>query len=137
MGVNGHAFSSKNAEFEPRSSVGTKWRRIVRLLDVRKRVVFAMLTGARIGVGFCDLALAAAMYLLFMLLQNGAPPTHSGWAPKTALTATLLAAIVLVIRALADILSSARRPQADSEFLFRPLAAADAGLLRNAMESLR
>jgi ABC-type multidrug transport system fused ATPase/permease subunit len=98
--------SIEDAENEPRSSITGEWRRVVQLLGVRQRALFALLTGARIAVGFFDLALAAAMYLLFLLLEGRAPTHKFWWTPKTALEAALLAAGLVAIRALADIFSS-------------------------------
>ena len=63
-------------------------------------------TAERIAVGFCDLGLAAAIYLLFLLLQGHAPAHDFWWAPKTTLVAAFLAAILVVLRALLDIVSS-------------------------------
>lgn len=95
-----------DAENEPRSSIAGEWRRVIRLLGIRQRALFALLTGARITVGILDLALAGSMYLLFLLLE-GRAPTHNFWRlPKTALEAALLAASLVVFRALADIVSS-------------------------------
>lgn len=96
----------EDAEIAHRSPSEARWRRAIRLLEFRQRVVFAMLTGARIAVGVCDLALATAMYLLFLLLQGNIPAHRPWWAPRTVLTAAFLAAILVVIRAAADILSS-------------------------------
>jgi ABC-type multidrug transport system fused ATPase/permease subunit len=96
----------EDAENEPRSPITGEWRRVIRLLGVRQRALFALLTGARIAVGFFDLALAAVMYLLFLLLESRAPTHNFWWTPKTALEAALLAASLVVIRALADIVSS-------------------------------
>jgi ABC-type multidrug transport system fused ATPase/permease subunit len=98
--------SIEDAENQPRSPITGEWRRVIRLLGVRQRALFALLTGARIAVGFFDLALAAAMYLLFLLLEGRAPTHGFWWTPKTALEAALLAASLVVIRALADIVSS-------------------------------
>jgi ABC-type multidrug transport system fused ATPase/permease subunit len=98
--------SSEDAEIERPSLITGEWRRAVRLLGTRQRVAFALLTGARIAVGFFDLALAAAMYLLFLLLQGRAPTHNFWWIPKAALDAALLAAGLVVFRALADIFSS-------------------------------
>jgi len=98
--------SIEDAENEPRSPITGEWRRVIRLLGVRQRALFALLAGARIAVGFLDLALAAAMYLLFLLLEGRAPAHNFWWTPKTALEAALLAASLVVIRALADIFSS-------------------------------
>jgi ABC-type multidrug transport system fused ATPase/permease subunit len=98
--------SIEDAENEPRSPITGEWRRVVQLLGVRQRALFALLTGARIAVGFFDLALAAAMYLLFLLLEGRAPTRNFWWTPKTALEAALLAAGLVAIRALADIFSS-------------------------------
>lgn len=96
----------EDAENEPRSPITGEWHRVIRLLGVRQRALFALLTGARIAVGFFDLALAAAMYLLFLLLEGRAPTHNFWWTPKTALEAALLAASLVAIRALADIYSS-------------------------------
>jgi ABC-type multidrug transport system fused ATPase/permease subunit len=98
--------SIKDAENEPRSTITGEWRRVIRLLGVRQRAQFGLLTGARIAVGFFDLALAAAMYLLFLLLESRTPAHNFWWTPKTALEAALLAASLVLFRALVDILSS-------------------------------
>ena len=98
--------SIEDAENEPHSPITSEWRRVVQLLGVRQRALFALLTGARIAVGFFDLALAAAMYLLFLLLEGRAPTRNFWWTPKTALEAALFAATMVVFRALADIFSS-------------------------------
>jgi ABC-type multidrug transport system fused ATPase/permease subunit len=98
--------SIEDAENEPRSHITGEWRRVVGLLGGRQRALFALLTGVRIAVGFFDLALAAAMYLLFLLLEGRAPVHHFWWTPKTALEAALLAASLVAIRALADIFSA-------------------------------
>jgi ABC-type multidrug transport system fused ATPase/permease subunit len=83
-----------------------RWRRAIRLLRPRQRIVLALLTGARIAVGFCDVALAAAMYLLFLLLQERSPAHVYTWMPKTILPAAALTAILVVMRALMDVYSS-------------------------------
>jgi ABC-type multidrug transport system fused ATPase/permease subunit len=82
-----------------------RWHTAIRLLRPWQRAVFALLTVARIAVGICDLALAAAMYLLFLLLQ-GRTPHHPWWAPGTILSGALLTSIIVVIRASVDIFSS-------------------------------
>jgi ABC-type multidrug transport system fused ATPase/permease subunit len=76
------------------------------LLTVRQRIQFAFLTIARTTVGFFDLSLAAAMYLLFLLLQGRMPAHEYWWLPKTILAAAWLTSILVVFRALVDIGSS-------------------------------
>lgn len=98
--------SSQDAEVGVHSPFAVKWRRVIGLLGIRQRIVLALLTASRIAVGFCDLALAAAMYLLFLLLQGGTPAHHPWWTPRTTFTAAMLAATLIVLRALADIVSS-------------------------------
>jgi ABC-type multidrug transport system fused ATPase/permease subunit len=98
--------SIEDAEDESRSPITDEWRRVIRLLGPQQSVYFALLTGARIAVGFFDLALAAVMYLLFLLLEGRAPTHNFWWTPKTALETALLAASLVAIRALADIFSS-------------------------------
>ncbi len=83
-----------------------KWRRAIRLLSARQRLLFALLTASRIAVGACDLALAAAMYLLFLLLQGRTPAHSLWWAPRRILAAALLTGMIAVVRALVDILSA-------------------------------
>lgn len=93
-------------EIDTGSSRAARWRRAAELLTTPERILFACLTAARISVGFCDLGLAAAMYVLFMLLQSH-PLAHAAWwIPRSILAAALLASILVVVRATIDILSS-------------------------------
>lgn len=87
-------------------SGGGKLAIAMRLLHNRQRVVFVGLTLQRIAVGVCDLAVAAAMYLLFLLLQNRSPAHHLWWIPKTTLSAAIITSILVVLRALMDIFSA-------------------------------
>lgn len=77
-----------------------------RLLGNRQRIALALLTLERIAVGLCDLAVAAAMYLLFLLLQGRSPAHHLWWIPKTTLSAAAITSILVVLRALMDLLSA-------------------------------
>lgn len=82
---------------------------ITYLLDHRSRnqhLRIAGLTGLRIIVGICDLLLAAAMYVLFLVLQGGAPVRQIWWMPRTTLAAALLAAFLGVLRSILDVLST-------------------------------
>ena len=83
-----------------------KWQRAMGLLQYGQRIRFALLTCARIAVGFCDLGLAAGMYLLFTLLQGRAPLAERWWMPRTILSAALLVSILVVVRAVVDVFSS-------------------------------
>jgi ABC-type multidrug transport system fused ATPase/permease subunit len=93
-------------DVESRSFESHRWRRALVLLRPRQRLQFLFLSAARIAVGICDLSLAAAMYLLFLLLQRQSPSHQFWWTPKTVLAAALLTALVVVVRASADIISS-------------------------------
>lgn len=77
----------------------------MRLLGTRQRVALVMLTVERIAVGFCDLAVAAAMYLLFLFLQDRSPAHHLWWIPKTTLSAAVITSILVVLRASMDLVS--------------------------------
>ena len=88
------------------SAAEGKWRPAVGLLRRGQRVRFALLTCARIAVGFCDLGLAAGMYLLFMLLQGRAPVAERWWMPRAILPAALTVSILVVVRAMVDVFSS-------------------------------
>jgi ABC-type bacteriocin/lantibiotic exporter with double-glycine peptidase domain len=78
----------------------------MRLLENRQRLVLVLLTLGRIAVGICDLSVAAAMYLLFLLLQ-GRTTLHSlWWTPKTVLSAAAITMVVVVLRSLTDLFSS-------------------------------
>jgi ABC-type bacteriocin/lantibiotic exporter with double-glycine peptidase domain len=76
-----------------------------RLLRSAERLSFVCLTIGRIVVGFCDLLLAAAMYLVFLLLQGGSPVRHLWWVPRTTLTAALVTSALVVLRSFLDVLS--------------------------------
>lgn len=78
----------------------------LRLLDNRQRTALVLITLARIAVGFCDLAVAAAMYLLFLLLQDRLPAHHFWWLPKTTLSAAVVTSILVALRALMDLVSA-------------------------------
>jgi ABC-type multidrug transport system fused ATPase/permease subunit len=73
-----------------------------RLLGSRQRLAFAWLIAIRIIVGICDLSLAGAMYLLFLILQGGSPSHHLWWTPKTTFSAALIASALVIIRAAID-----------------------------------
>ena len=78
----------------------------MRLLRNRQRITLVLLTLARIAVGLCDLAVAAAMYLLFLLLQDRLPAHNLWWMPKTTLSAAVITSILVVLRALMDLFSA-------------------------------
>lgn len=78
----------------------------MRLLENRQRIALVLLTLERIAVGFCDLAVAAAMYLLFLLLQGRSPVHHFWWVPKTTLSVAVITSILVVLRALMDFASA-------------------------------
>lgn len=86
--------------------VGGKLGVAIRLLGSRQRIALVVLTIERIAVGFCDLAVAAAMYLLFLLLQGRSPAHHLWWIPKTTLSAAVITSILVVLRALIDLFSA-------------------------------
>ncbi len=95
-----------DSEVGPSPRNGGRIRTAFGLLDNRQRLSLVVLTLERIAVGCCDLLMAAAMYLLFMLLQ-GRPPAHSfSWLPKTTLSAALLTAALVALRALTDVWSA-------------------------------
>jgi ABC-type bacteriocin/lantibiotic exporter with double-glycine peptidase domain len=77
-----------------------------KLLGSRQEIALVLVTVARIAVGLCDLAVAAAMYLLFLLLQGREPAQHFWWIPKTTLSAAAITSILVVVRALMDIFSA-------------------------------
>lgn len=98
--------SFEDAGAEGKSPAGGKLRIAIRLLGNRQRIGFVTLTVGRIAVGCCDLLVAVAMYLLFMLLQ-GSPPSHAlRWMPATTLSAALLTAVLVAVRAMTDVLSA-------------------------------
>lgn len=88
------------------SAAPAKWRTAIRLLTSRQRMWFAFLIVARIVVGFFDLALAAAMYLLFVLLQGRSPAQHFWWLPTTILSSALATSILVGLRVLIDFVSA-------------------------------
>jgi ABC-type bacteriocin/lantibiotic exporter with double-glycine peptidase domain len=77
-----------------------------KLLGNRQGIALVLVTVERIAVGFCDLAVAAAMYLLFLLLQGRSPVQHFWWIPKTTLSAAVITSILVVLRALMDLFSA-------------------------------
>jgi ABC-type bacteriocin/lantibiotic exporter with double-glycine peptidase domain len=76
------------------------------LLGKRQGIALVLLTVERVAVGLCDLAVAAAMYLLFLLLQGRLPAHHLGWIPKTTLSAAIITSILVLLRALMDLFSA-------------------------------
>ena len=94
------------AEVEGPSQVGGHLVIAMRLLGNRQRVALVVLTLQRVAVGLCDLVVAAAMYLLFLLLQDRSPTHHLWWMPKTTLSAAIITSILVVLRALMDLFST-------------------------------
>ena len=76
-----------------------------RLLTSAERLSFVCLTIGRIVVGLCDLFLAAAMYLVFLLLQGGSTAHHPWWVPRTTLAAALVTSALVILRSFLDVLS--------------------------------
>jgi ABC-type multidrug transport system fused ATPase/permease subunit len=87
-------------------SIGEGFRSALRLLGSRQRLSLLWLIAERVAVGLCDLLLAGAMYLLFLLLQGASPAHHRWWTPKTTLSAALITAVLVVLRALIDLSST-------------------------------
>ena len=106
MQTRSHIRSASGVGADSRTDFGAGWSRALSLLGYRERIRLALLMMARIGVGFCDLGLAAAMYLLFTILQGRLPAREASWIPGTILSAALLALIVVAVRAVADVISS-------------------------------
>ncbi len=90
---------------QPFSFVGGL-RSAVRLLGIGQRLSFAWLIVERTAVGICDLMLAGAMYLLFLLLQGGSPSHHFWWIPGTTLSAALVTLGLVVLRGSLDLFST-------------------------------
>jgi ABC-type multidrug transport system fused ATPase/permease subunit len=76
------------------------------LLGSRRWFSLLWLIAERVAVGLCDLLLAGAMYLLFLLLQGASPAHHRWWTPKTTLSAALITSLLVALRALLDLCST-------------------------------
>src|SRR6185312_1769058 len=106
MVTRAHTSDPCASEVEPPSGTGRRFATAIGFLDSRQRVTLVVLVLERIAVGCCDLLMAAAMYLLFMLLQGRSPAHSFSWLPKATLSAALLTAALVALRAMADILSA-------------------------------
>ena len=106
MVTRAHTSDPCASEVEPPSGAGRRFATAIGFLDSRQRVTLVVLVLERIAVGCCDLLMAAAMYLLFMLLQGRSPAHSLSWLPKATLSAALLTAALVALRAMADILSA-------------------------------
>ena len=73
-----------------------------------QRISLVLLILERVAVGFCDLLVAAAMYLLFLLLQGGSPGRYFWWTPKTALSVAVITTVLVVLRGVMDLISARR-----------------------------
>jgi ABC-type multidrug transport system fused ATPase/permease subunit len=85
---------------------GGSFRTALGPLGNRQRLILVLLTLGRIAVGFCDLLVAAAMYLLFLLLQGRAFSHHLWLTPMTVLSAAVVTAVLVVLRGLLDLFSA-------------------------------
>lgn len=94
------------SQVESSSGTGGRFATAIGLIDNRQRATLVVLALERIAVGCCDLLMAAAMYLLFMLLQGRSPAHSFSWLPTTTLSAALLTAALVALRAVADLLSA-------------------------------
>lgn len=94
------------AEVDISSDHGGNLGVAMRLLGSRQRIALVLITVERIAVGFCDLAVAAAMYLLFLLLQGRAPAHQPSWIPKTTPSIAVITSILVILRTLMDLLSA-------------------------------
>ena len=95
-----------STDVEGTGHFGGSLRTAIGLLGNRQRLILALLTLGRIAVGFCDLLVAAAMYLLFLLLQGRGFGRHLWWTPMTVLSAALITTVLVVLRGLMDLFSA-------------------------------
>jgi ATP-binding cassette, subfamily B, bacterial PglK len=95
-----------STEVEGTARVGGSFRMAIGLLGNRQRLVLALLTIGKIAVGFCDLLVAAAMYLLFLLLQGRTTLHHLWWTPETVLSAGVITMVLVVLRGLMELFSA-------------------------------
>ncbi len=89
-----------------RPKLGERLRAALALVGKRRRLIFLPLIAERVLVGCCDLLLAGAMYLLFLLLQGASPVRHAWWTPKTTLSAAIVTAALVLVRVLSDLFST-------------------------------
>ena len=89
-----------------RPTIGERLKLALSLVGKQERLTFPLLIAERVIVGFCDLLLAGAMYLLFLLLQGASPVHHGWWTPKSTLSAAFLTATLLLLRVLLDLAST-------------------------------
>jgi ABC-type multidrug transport system fused ATPase/permease subunit len=89
-----------------RSKLGERLRSALALVGKRRRLSFLLLIAERVLVGCCDLSVAGAMYLLFLLLQGDSPVHHGWWTPKTTLSVAVVTAALVLLRVLLDLLST-------------------------------
>lgn len=95
-----------STNIEGTARVRGSFRTAIGLLGNRQRLMLVLLTLGRIAVGFCDLLVAAAMYLLFLLLQGRSPGHQQWWIPKTVLSAAVIMTALVVLRCLMDLFSA-------------------------------
>lgn len=76
------------------------------LVERWQRLILVLLIFGRIAVGLCDLLVAGAMYLLFLLLQVGSTRQFSWWMPETAISAAAITTALVVLRGTMDIMSA-------------------------------
>ncbi len=89
-------------------SLSESYRVAFRLAGKRRSLSLAWLVVERIAVGICDLLLAGALYLLFLLLQGAAPARHFWWTPKSTISAASITSGLVVLRAVMELLSTHR-----------------------------
>jgi ABC-type multidrug transport system fused ATPase/permease subunit len=85
---------------------GARLGTALRLLRQSQKVMLAMLIVARVSVGLCDLMVAAALYLLFVLLQGTLPAHAIRWVPQTILPAAAMTAGLILLRIGLDLFST-------------------------------
>ena len=85
---------------------GRRLRVALALVGKRQRLSFLLLIVERVLVGFCDLLLAGAMYVLFLSLQGASSVHHEWWIPKTTLSAASLTTALVLLRVLLDLAST-------------------------------
>jgi ABC-type multidrug transport system fused ATPase/permease subunit len=98
--------SIDRTDVEGTARSGSTLRTAIGVLGNRQRLILALLTLGRIAVGFCDLFVAAAMYLLFLILQGRAFEHPHWWTPMTVLSAAVFTTVLVVLRGLTDVFSA-------------------------------